>query len=207
MDALAFYSSGLLAVLAALLVVTRRNPIYSAILLVLFFVCISVQFLVLRAPFLAVVQVFIYAGAIMVLFVFVIMLLNLTPQELLENVSTSRKVLSAALATGLFLFLSAVIRSSPTVQTEPHADLLGSVIEGEAAHAGEIAPMGRSLFTTHLLAFELSSVLILVAMIGAVYLNKKRGDPRDVAPPEASGGAVGASGREGPGSFDARSQA
>jgi len=207
MDALVFYSSGLLAVLAALLVVTRRNPIYSAILLVLFFVCISVQFLVLRAPFLAVVQVFIYAGAIMVLFVFVIMLLNLAPEDLRENVSTSRKALSAALATGLFLFLSAVIRSSPTVQTEPHVDLIGPVIEGEAARAGEVEPVGRSLFTTHLLAFELSSVLILVAIIGAVYLNKKMGARPQAVPPGASGGATGPSAPEGQGSSPARSQA
>ena len=95
MDALVFYISGLLMIASALLVVTRKNPVYSAILLVVFFLLTSVNFLVLRSPFLAVIQVLVYGGAIMVLFLFVLMLLNLTEEELEEKVEPGRKLLGA----------------------------------------------------------------------------------------------------------------
>ena len=94
MDALVFYISGLLMIASALLVVTRKNPVYSAILLVVFFLLTSVNFLVLRSPFLAVIQVLVYGGAIMVLFLFVLMLLNLTEEELEEKVAPGRKLLA-----------------------------------------------------------------------------------------------------------------
>ena len=77
----AIAAAGLVAIAAALLVVTRKNPVHSAIFLVLFFTMISLDFLILRAPFLAVVQVLVYAGAIMVLFLFVVMLLNVPTED------------------------------------------------------------------------------------------------------------------------------
>ena len=176
MDTFVFYIAGVISVVAAALVVTRRNPIYSAIYLVLFFTMISLQFLVLRAPFLAVVQVLVYAGAIMVLFLFVIMLLNLTPEELKEAVPRSRKLLAGGLALVLFVLLVAAIRQSPTVQNAPN--LAAPIVPTEAAptlgQAGEVAAIGESLFTTHTLAFEVTSVLILIAILGAIYLTKKR---------------------------------
>jgi NADH-quinone oxidoreductase subunit J len=176
MDALVFYIAGITSVVAAGLVVTRRNPVYSAIYLVLLFTMISLQFLILRAPFLAVVQVLIYAGAIMVLFLFVIMLLNLTPEELQESISRSRKYLAGGLSFVLFLVLVAAIRKSPTVASAPNLVEPIPATEGTLAlgQAGEIAAIGESLFTTHALAFELASVLILVAIIGAIYLTKRR---------------------------------
>ena len=96
MDALVFYISGILMIASALLVVTRKNPVYSAILLVVFFVLTSVNFLVLRSPFLAVIQVLVYGGAIMVLFLFVTMLLNLQKHELGAARWTLGKVVAAA---------------------------------------------------------------------------------------------------------------
>ena len=171
MDALAFYLSGLLSVAFALVVVTRKNPVYSAIYLVLFFALISLDFLILRAPFLAVVQVLIYAGAIMVLFLFVIMLLNLTPEELREEISLARKGTAGALSFVFFILLAAAIHRSPTVQ---NAEDLTRPLTGDLAQAGEAYALGASLFSTHALAFEFSSVLILVAIVGAIYLSKKR---------------------------------
>jgi len=171
MDALVFYISGVLSVIAAVLVVTRRNPVYSTVYLVLFFILISFDYLILRAPFLAVIQVLVYAGAIMVLFLFVIMLLNLTPAELQEKVSARRKGTAGILALGIFSLLAYGISRSPTVQGA--ADLLGPV-PAAAAAAGETAPIGEALFSTHALAFEYTSVLILVAILGAIYLTKKR---------------------------------
>jgi NADH-quinone oxidoreductase subunit J len=175
MDTFVFYVAGLVAIAAALLVVTRKNPVHSAIFLVLFFTMISLDFLILRAPFLAVVQVLVYAGAIMVLFLFVIMLLNLSPKELEERVSPARKTAAAILAAAVFLLLAAAVRRSPTVQGA--GDLLAPLPTPELAAAGETAAVGRSLFREQLLAFELVSILILVAIIGAIYLTKRRGEP------------------------------
>jgi len=191
MDAFVFYISGIISVAAAGLVVTRRNPVYSAIYLVLVFVMISLQFLVLRAPFLAVVQVLIYAGAIMVLFLFVIMLLNLTPEELKETVPRSRKYLAGGLSFVLFLLLVTAIRKSPTVRGAPNLVEPIPATEGTPALAtvGEVTAIGESLFTTHALAFELTSVLILVAILGAIYLTKKRR-------PDAPGGITSPTGLE-----------
>ncbi|MBI4603460.1 MAG: NADH-quinone oxidoreductase subunit J [Planctomycetes bacterium] len=173
MDSSVFHICGLLSVAAAALVVTRRNPVYSTIYLVLFFTLISLEFLILRAPFLAIVQVLVYAGAIMVLFLFVIMLLNLTPEELREDVSRSRKVLSGAFAALIFVLLAAAIRRSDTVRDAPN--LVAPIEDPGLAKAGEAPAIGTALFTTHALAFEFSSILILVAIVGAIHLTKRRG--------------------------------
>jgi NADH-quinone oxidoreductase subunit J len=172
MDALAFTISGLLSIVAALLVVTRKNPVYGTIYLVLFFIMISLDFLILRAPFLAVVQVLVYAGAIMVLFLFVIMLLNLTPEELRERVTNGRRITAGGISIALFILLASAIARSPTVAGAP--DLTGAITDPVLAVAGETPALGEALFTRHALAFELASVLILVAIIGAIYLTKKR---------------------------------
>ncbi|HVR73450.1 MAG TPA: NADH-quinone oxidoreductase subunit J [Planctomycetota bacterium] len=177
MDALVFYISGLISVAAAILVVTRRNPVYSTIYLVLFFIMISLDFLILRAPFLAIVQVLVYGGAIMVLFLFVIMLLNLSPEELRETVPRGRKVLAGAASFLVFILLAVGIRLSPTVRSAqdlalpPPAPVPGAT---DLRNLGETAAIGQSLFTTHTLAFEYTSVLILVAILGAIYLTKKK---------------------------------
>ena len=176
MDTFVFYIAGVISVVAAALVVTRRNPIYSAIYLVLLFTMIALQFLVLRAPFLAVVQVLVYAGAIMVLFLFVIMLINLTPEELRETVPRSRKFLAGGLSLVLFVLLVITIRQSPTVRRAPN--LGAPIVPTEEAPAlgqvGEVAAIGESLFTTHTLAFEVTSILLVVAVVGSVVLARRR---------------------------------
>jgi NADH-quinone oxidoreductase subunit J len=172
MDAIVFHICGLISVIAAGIVVTRKNPVYSTVSLVTFFICIALEFLILRSPFLAVVQVLVYAGAIMVLFLFVIMLLNLTPLELKEDVSRRRKVVAGAISVALFALLATAIARSPTVRGAP--DLAAPLAPGPLAVAGETEAIGVALFTTHALAFEYSSILILVAIVGAIYLTKKR---------------------------------
>jgi NADH-quinone oxidoreductase subunit J len=173
MDALAFHFAAALALAASVLVVTRRNPVYSAIFLVLFFTMVSLCYLTLRAPFLAVIQVLVYGGAIVVLFLFVLMLLNLSPQELEEKVSSRRKAVATVGAVLLFLLLVATIRLSPTV--EDAGSLTAPIpASSPAAGAGETHAIGVALFNEQGLAFELTSVLILVAVIGAIYLTKSR---------------------------------
>ena len=176
-----------ISVVAAALVVTRRNPVFSAIWLVAFFVTISLDFLILRAPFLAVIQVLVYAGAIMVLFLFVIMLLNLQPEELKETVTVRRKAGAGILSGAIFLLLCVAISRSPSV--ERAASLTAPLPAGsQYADAGETSAIGYSLVSRHVLAFEVSSVLVLIAIIGAIYLTKKRRPamPQDTASTSAS---------------------
>jgi NADH-quinone oxidoreductase subunit J len=180
LDAIVFYVTIAVSLAAALVVVTRKNPVYSAVFLVVFFTMTALDFLILRAPFLAVIQVLVYAGAIMVLYLFVIMLLNLKPEELREQVTLRRKVLSFIASAGLFCLLAGAIRSSDRVRKAP--DLTGDLRDGAPAAvrgAGEVPAIAAELFREHGLAFELTSVLILVAIIGAIYLTKKRGAASD----------------------------
>jgi NADH-quinone oxidoreductase subunit J len=183
MDAAVFYVSGLISLAASLLVVTRRNPVYGAIFLVLFFTMISLDFLILRAPFLAVIQVLVYAGAIMVLYLFVIMLLSLKPEELREEVTAGRKLFAGLFSGGLFFLLVYGVHLSPRVQGA--TDLAGPVAAG-AAGLGTTAAVGEELFTRQVLPFEVTSILILIAIIGAVYLTRKRTDgPEGAGSPAA----------------------
>jgi NADH-quinone oxidoreductase subunit J len=202
MSALVFQVAGVLSIVAAMLVATRRNPVYGAIFLIVFFILVSAQFLVLGTSFLAAVQVFIYAGAIMVLFVFVIMLLNLTTAELEERVPLARKLTAAGSSLCLFVLLVNAIRRSSLVHSPAALDLLAIPPPGTAPPPGTVLPgtvlpgtvlpgtvlpgtvlpgtveaLGESLFSSHVLAFEFSSILILVAIIGAIYLTKKRSAP------------------------------
>jgi NADH-quinone oxidoreductase subunit J len=177
MDAFVFYAAAVLMVIAALLVVTRRNPIYSAIWLVLFFTQIALCFLTLRSPFIAVVQILVYGGAIMVLFLFVLMLLNLTPEEMAEKVSRNRKILSGLASFSLFICMVLTIRLSPTVSSTAPVDLtapLPADAPETLTKAGEVHQIGKTLFQEHVLAFELTSILIFIAIIGAIYLTKTR---------------------------------
>jgi NADH-quinone oxidoreductase subunit J len=168
METLPFWVFAALAVVSSLLVVGQRNPMYSVMLLIVSFGAFSGLFLLLDAPFTAVTQIIIYAGAIMVLFLFVVMLLN-TPREDVQPLpvaaamgSTSRRlgaVLSAVLALQIVWALSQVG--------------IGSFQPDVADSVSSVRNIGRSLFTDHAFAFEVTSVLILVAMVGAVVLARK----------------------------------
>lgn len=164
---LAFTVATATSVLFALLVVTRRNPIYSAAFLAAFFLSVSVIFFALEARFLAMMQLMVYAGAIMVLFIFVIMLLSLRPEEMGQERGPAGKamaLLSAAAVCALLftVFGQAEMRQIPALAAT-------NVPEG----FGQPATVGRALFEQFAFPFEMISVLILAALFGAVAMAKR----------------------------------
>jgi NADH-quinone oxidoreductase subunit J len=171
LDKVIFYFFAAIAVSSAVLTVTRRNAVHSAIFLITALLATAGIFLQLRAEFLFIVQIILYVGGIMVLFVFVIMLVNL--DVAVRQIQFARQkwvalVISLALAAqvGLMFWASAKMpgQGLPILQAVPAEKL--SSLNSEA--------VARSLFSTYLLPFEIASVLLLVAMIGAVVMAKKR---------------------------------
>jgi len=158
-----FYIFGALAILAALSVVFQRTPVYSALSLIVVLCSLAVVYLLLGAEFLAVIQVIVYAGAIMVLFVLVIMLLNAHREEPTDRSRVARILGAPLLAVFLGEVLYAVWQHFPPEQT-PAAP---------AVNAGPRA-IGELLFRNYVLPFEVTSILILVAVLGAVVLAKKQ---------------------------------
>jgi NADH-quinone oxidoreductase subunit J len=144
---------------AAVMVILSRNPVYSVLYLVLAFFSIAGFYLLLGAQFLALVQIIIYAGAIMVLFLFVVMLLNL--REIQERGKALLRTLGIVTG-GLILLLLILIINNLTAPTNPVSGMTTT------------KDLAEALFTTYLLPFEIASVLLLVAIIGAVALIKKR---------------------------------
>ena len=161
-----FAAAAGVSVVAGIAMVTRRNPVYSAIMMLVCFLAFAVVYLKLDAPFLAAMHVLVYTGAILVLFLFVIMLLNLKPEEYGEEYPRPVRGLVALLCAGLFGVLAAVMWRDPALK-EP---LPAAVPAG----FGGIETTGLSLFNEYGLQFELISVLILVAIFGGVVLAKKK---------------------------------
>jgi len=160
-----FYFFSLLATLAALMVLLSRKPIHSVLYLTLAFFAIAAHFILLNAQFLAIVNIIVYAGAIMVLFLFTVMLLNL---NVAAEQHKSKIVKITAVLTGglLMLVLTAALRQMDlTLMRDPSTTQIGLVKN-----------LGKVLFRDFLLPFEVTSILFLSAMIGAVMLGKKTGD-------------------------------
>ena len=163
-----FYLFGAIAGVASLLVIAQRNPIYSVLLLVASFGALSGLYVLLDAPFVAAIQIIIYAGAIMVLFLFVVMLLN-APHEDTEYDERTRPLvrpgpmrLGALLAVALAVELVWALRRTG-----------GRPAGFPAGRVSSMAAIGRALFTDYAFPFEVTSVLILVAMVGAVVLARR----------------------------------
>jgi NADH-quinone oxidoreductase subunit J len=156
-----FFFFAAVAVGAAINVLAQKHVLYSALSLILMLTAMSVLFILLRADFLAVIQVIVYAGAIMVLFTFVIMLLNLPADE--DGADRLRWPKFIGIPLGLF-FVFLVIGTLSNVETlqTTAAPLVGSP-----------QAIGRSLFGDYLLPFEVTSLLILIALVGAVVFAKK----------------------------------
>jgi len=154
------------AVVSAVLMITRKNPVYSILWLVLAFFCFAGLYVLLGANFLAAIQIVVYAGAIMVLFLFVVMMLNLREPEKLEERSPLWVGMGTIVGLGLGLVLLAYfVRSKAGV---------GMVEPSEQAYAmGSATWLGKELFTTYVLPVEIAGVLLLAAVIGAVALAKK----------------------------------
>ena len=162
-----FYVLGSVAIASAVLMVTRRNPVVSALFLILNFLCLAGLYLTLNAQFIAIIQIIVYAGAIMVLFLFVIMLLNLGDERKLSEGLKARKVVGAGLVFALLMELGYIILSAGSGFPEKDID--------KAIAAGTIEAIGTQLFTTFLFPFEVTSLLLTAAIVGAVVLAKKRG--------------------------------
>ncbi len=166
-DLIAFLILALVAIISAIGMLVSKNTVYSALFLILNFATIALFYLFLGAPFLAMIQVTVYAGAIMVLFLFVIMLLGveqLSPDVALKWQQPVAILLGAVLLVETVYVFFANSEQSTKIVTDFRALL---------ASAGDPASAGVMLFNEYLLPFEVTSVLLLVAMIGAIVLTKK----------------------------------
>ena len=175
-EILFFLFSGV-AVVSALLMILHRNPVYSAIFLIVTLFALAGFYVMLNAPFVASVHLIVYAGAIMVLFLFVIMLLNLQKDAPREGGKFLCRALGAALTLAFLAELGALFAFKfYDRQSVAPASSVASL--GVGAGSGEVVvgstrAIGAELFTKYLLPFEIASVVLLVAMIGAVILGKR----------------------------------
>ncbi len=161
-EAVFFYTFSGLAILAALSVAWNRRPIYSVLSLLVFMFCLAALFIMLGAYFVAALQVLLYAGAVLVLFLFVIMLLNLEPEALARMRLFTLRGVGTAAASLLLAALVAILRRPGPAPITP------------ATTIGSVESIGQLLFTTYLIPFELTSFLILAAIIGAVTLARQK---------------------------------
>lgn len=168
-----FFIISLFIVVSALAVVLFRNPIHSALSLVVNLVCVAALFATLDAHFLAVVQIIVYAGAIMVLVVFVLMLLNLKIEKLKRKESIWYGV-GALLALSFVALLIPVLNEFFIAVHPPAANpsIVGQGVS-QGAGDGDAKSIGALLFTKYVFTFELASVLIMAALVGAVMLAKR----------------------------------
>ena len=166
-----FYLFGLIAIASSIAFVTRKSPVAAVLWLVNTMFCLAVLYAMLEAQFIGVIQVLVYAGAIMVVFLFVIMLLNLGhPSEIADARGLGWKLLAGAVGVVLLAEISALTRSrTPEMLTLPQ----GYAAE-QVARSGAVAPIAGPLFNEYLLAFEVTSFLLLAAIVGAVVLGKRR---------------------------------
>lgn len=156
-----------LTLLSAILTVTTKSPVYSILYLIITFFSISAHYVLLNAQFLAVVNIIVYAGAIMVLFLFVVMLMNLNKAD--KNFSKAFIIAAGGIISAIFFALTVGIFLKSDV-TENNQALLA---EG---NIGLTEKIGTALYTEYVIPFELASILFMGAMIGAVLLSKKTDD-------------------------------
>jgi NADH-quinone oxidoreductase subunit J len=159
-----FFSAA--AVATAIIMITRRNPIKSVLFLVVNFFCISAIYLLLRAQFIAIINVIVYAGAIMVLFLFVIMLLNLQDESKLTENVTYKKITAVLLAILLFSIFAVTTYFgffNKYIAVNPAAEQLGT-----------IQNIGKELYTAYSFPFEVVSFILVAAIVGAIVLAKKK---------------------------------
>jgi NADH-quinone oxidoreductase subunit J len=174
-ETLVFYLFSGLAILASAFVIGQRNPMYSVLLLVLSFGAVAGLFIQLDAPFLALALMIVYAGAIMVLFLFVVMLLNAPQEDALtwDRSHPLRHPIVTRFGTVLALLLIVELAYA-LMRGNDLAQPIGSRATGELVSS--VRELGRVLFTDYVFAFEATSILILVAMVGAVLMARREGE-------------------------------
>ncbi|HEV8538314.1 MAG TPA: NADH-quinone oxidoreductase subunit J [Bacteroidota bacterium] len=164
-EVILFFFVALLAIASALMMITRPNPVKGVLLLIVNFFCLSILYLILGAQFIAIIQILVYAGAIMVLFLFVIMLLNLDDERMLLEKQNYKRLIGIALTGGVLVEIVAglgLTTAGPTAR-----------VATEAAQMGTVESIGGVLFKEYLLPFEATSVLLLAALVGVIVLAKK----------------------------------
>ena len=163
-----FYALGAITLVSAFLVIFLRRPIHNVLFMIMTMIGLAGLFLSLRAEFVAMVQLIVYAGAVMVLFLFVVMLLNLDDMQLPPDTSTVRWWVGAGFAIAVaVLVFPALVAFLPGGEPK----LLAT---GPTAVPSNTEIVARELFTTYLLPFEIASVLLLAAIIGSVVLVRKK---------------------------------
>ena len=163
-----YFLSGL-TLLSALMVVLAKNPIHSVLYLVFTFFCISGHYVLLNAQFLMAVNIIVYAGAIMVLFLFVNMMFDLRKNQP-ESKSNLTKLAGSVVAGSLLVVLIALVRQN---------NIMSLSTEGFDSQTGMVENLGKVLYSEYLLPFELVSILFFVAMVGAVLLGKREAGERN----------------------------
>lgn len=166
MESIFFIVVAAVAVLSSILVVTCKNPINSALSLVMTFFCLATFYVMLDAPFMAATQVIVYAGAIMVLIVFVIMLLNVKAES---GKRGSHAVVAGSIVGVFTLFMTCWFLLNGSMSGQHGAMTKESIVQ-----SGHVELIGKALFTDFLLPFEVTSLLLLAAIVGAVILAKKK---------------------------------
>jgi len=167
-----FYLFGLIAIVSALLFVTRKSPVAAALWLVNTMFCLAALYVLLDAQFIGAIQVIVYAGAIMVVFLFVIMLLNLGQSPPADIRGIWWKIAAGAVGLAIIAQIFAMTRSkTPATLTLP-----AGFAANQVATTGAVAPIAGPLFNDYLLAFEITSILLLAAIVGAVVVGRQRGE-------------------------------
>ena len=166
-EAVAFWALAAIAVVCSLLVITSRNPVASVLYLVVTFFCLAGLFVTLHSHFLAAIQVLVYAGAIMVLFLFVVMLLNLGKPQWFDIAGTPLKVVALVLGVG---FVGALVAAG-IGDFEPSARGPAAAVEPDLL--GSTKAIAAALYSAYYLPFLVTALLLLVAMVGAVMLARR----------------------------------
>jgi NADH-quinone oxidoreductase subunit J len=193
-----FFLAAAFALAGALGVVLARNPVHSALYLVVTLLSVAVFFIQQQAPLLAAVQIIVYAGAIVVLFLFVIMLLGVDREESLREPIPFQR--PAALALGAIVLAEVLFLAGHHWATGKSADSLHNIKGGATDLGGNVQRVARSLFTDFLWPFEITAALLVIAVVGSVLLARRSGQPSQ-ASVEVSGAGEGSeagrtSGRE-----------
>jgi NADH-quinone oxidoreductase subunit J len=171
-----FYVFGAVAIVASVLVIGQRNPVYSVLLLIASFGALSGLYVLLDAPFVAVIQIIVYAGAIMVLFLFVVMLLNAPHEETHRDERVHPLLRPGPMRFGAALALALLVELGWALTKGSETGVFGG------GGVSSVRAIGVLLFREYSFQFEVTSVLILVAMVGAVVLARRE--------PSAQGGRV-----------------
>jgi len=165
LEFIAFIVLGIVAIASAIVTITNRNPVMSAVALIIHFFMLAGLYLNIHAQFLAVLQILVYAGAIMVLVIFVIMLLNLGDEEKLKEKINVRR-LTAYIFAFILVIQFGIIFMTTNIAPVAH----------KGANVGSVEVIGQELFTNYLFPFEAISLLLLTAIIGSVILAKRKVD-------------------------------